>query len=89
MEFDGVDIKNLNPERLRGRIGLVSQEPALFDGTISDNIRYGKLNAGQGKEFWLSTWMFLAEVNEAARRAEAWNFINQLPDGMHTRVGDR
>ncbi|KAI6210798.1 Multidrug resistance protein pgp-3 [Aphelenchoides besseyi] len=77
VEFDGVDLRNLNPDKLRAKIGLVSQEPALFDGTISDNIRYGKLSASQ------------AEVNDAARRAEAWNFINQLPDGMRTRVGDR
>lgn len=83
----------MNPDKLRAQIGLVSQEPALFDGTISDNIRYGKLNAGQGLIFIINLKIlklkFLGEVNEAARRAEAWNFINTLPDGMHTRVGDR
>jgi len=62
---------------LRSQIGLVSQEPVLFDGTIADNIRYGRLEAGQG------------DVNDAARRAEAWHFIAALPDGMRTRVGDR
>lgn len=48
-----------------------------FTGTISDNIRYGRLNATQ------------AEINEAARKAEAWQFICALPEGMKTRVGDR
>lgn len=46
-------------------------------GTVSDNIRYGRLDATQ------------AEVNEAARKAEAWQFISALPEGMKTRVGDR
>ncbi|CAD5227956.1 unnamed protein product [Bursaphelenchus okinawaensis] len=77
IEFDGLDVKKVNPDLLRARIGLVSQEPTLFDGTIADNIRYGNLNATQG------------DVNDAARRAEAWHFINNLPDRMKTRVGDR
>ncbi|RCN27852.1 ABC transporter, ATP-binding protein [Ancylostoma caninum] len=56
---------------------LVSQEPVLFDGTISDNIRYGRLDATQ------------QEINAAARKVGAWEFISSLPDGMQTRVGDR
>uniref|UniRef100_A0A1I7VQ25 P-loop containing nucleoside triphosphate hydrolase protein n=1 Tax=Loa loa TaxID=7209 RepID=A0A1I7VQ25_LOALO len=75
--LDGVNLKKLNPDNLRAQLGLVSQEPVLFDGTISDNIRYGRLNATQ------------AEINEAARKAEAWQFICTLPEGMKTRVGDR
>ncbi|VDN83771.1 unnamed protein product [Brugia pahangi] len=75
--LDGVNLKRLNPDNLRAQLGLVSQEPVLFDGTISDNIRYGRLNATQ------------AEINEAARKAEAWQFICALPEGMKTRVGDR
>lgn len=75
--MDDEDLKNMNPDEVRAQIGLVSQEPVLFDGTIADNIRYGQLNASQG------------DVNDAARRAEAWQFINKLPDGMRTRVGDR
>lgn len=67
----------MNPEDVRSQIGLVSQEPVLFDGTISDNIRYGKLDATQ------------ADVNDASRKAEAWQFISALPEGMKTRVGDR
>uniref|UniRef100_A0A915PDN2 Uncharacterized protein n=1 Tax=Setaria digitata TaxID=48799 RepID=A0A915PDN2_9BILA len=75
--LDGVNLKQMNPDNLRAQLGLVSQEPVLFDGTISDNIRYGRLNATQ------------AEINEAARKAEAWQFISALPEGMKTRVGDR
>lgn len=75
--LDGDNLKRLNPDDLRAQFGLVSQEPVLFDGTISDNIRYGRLDATQ------------AEVNEAARKAEAWQFICTLPEGMKTRVGDR
>lgn len=75
--MDDEDLRNICPDDLRAECGLVSQEPVLFDGTISDNIRYGKLGSSQG------------DVNDAARRAEAWDFINGLPDGMRTRVGDR
>lgn len=75
--MDNEDLKNMNPDEVRAQIGLVSQEPVLFDGTIADNIRYGLLDASQG------------DVNDAARRAETWQFISKLPDGMKTRVGDR
>uniref|UniRef100_A0A0N5AVA3 ABC transporter ATP-binding protein n=1 Tax=Syphacia muris TaxID=451379 RepID=A0A0N5AVA3_9BILA len=75
--LDDINLKDMNPDVLRAQIGLVSQEPVLFDGTISDNIRYGRLDATQ------------TEVNEAARKAEAWQFICALPEGMKTRVGDR
>uniref|UniRef100_A0A915C5Z5 p-glycoprotein 10 n=1 Tax=Parascaris univalens TaxID=6257 RepID=A0A915C5Z5_PARUN len=75
--LDDVNLKRMNPDNLRAQLGLVSQEPVLFDGTISDNIRYGRLGATQ------------TEINDAARKAEAWQFINALPDGMKTRVGDR
>ena len=75
--MDHCDLRKMDPDDIRGEIGLVSQEPVLFDGTISDNIRYGKLDASQ------------ADINDAARRAEAWQFISALPEGMKTRVGDR
>ncbi|VDM24620.1 unnamed protein product [Toxocara canis] len=75
--LDGVNLKRMNPDNLRAQLGLVSQEPVLFDGTISDNIRYGRLDATQ------------TDINDAARKAEAWQFINALPEGMKTRVGDR
>ncbi|CEF69493.1 LP14331p [Strongyloides ratti] len=56
-------------------IGIVSQEPVLFDGTISDNIVYGKLDATQN------------EINEAARKGDAWQFISALPMGFHEKIG--
>ncbi|CAP30236.2 Protein CBR-PGP-10 [Caenorhabditis briggsae] len=75
--LDGENIKMMSPDDLRGQCSLVSQEPVLFDGTISDNIRYGRLDATQ------------QEINDAARKVGAWKFINSLPDGMRTRVGER
>ncbi|KAK6760032.1 hypothetical protein RB195_021525 [Necator americanus] len=75
--IDDKNLKQLCPEDLRGMCSLVSQEPVLFDGTIGDNIRYGRLDATQ------------EEINEAARKVGAWQFINSLPQGMQTRVGDR
>ncbi|RCN41971.1 ABC transporter, ATP-binding protein [Ancylostoma caninum] len=75
--LDGDNLKQLCPDELRGMCSLVSQEPVLFDGTISDNIRYGRLDATQ------------QEINAAARKVGAWEFISSLPDGMQTRVGDR
>uniref|UniRef100_A0A7E4UUZ1 P-loop containing nucleoside triphosphate hydrolase protein n=1 Tax=Panagrellus redivivus TaxID=6233 RepID=A0A7E4UUZ1_PANRE len=77
VHLDDEDLRLMNPDAIRAEIGLVSQEPVLFDGTISDNIRYGKLDATQ------------ADINDAARKAEAWQFISALPEGMKTRVGDR
>uniref|UniRef100_A0A8R1HZ19 Uncharacterized protein n=1 Tax=Caenorhabditis japonica TaxID=281687 RepID=A0A8R1HZ19_CAEJA len=75
--LDGENIKTISPDDLRGQCSLVSQEPVLFDGTISDNIRYGRIDATQ------------QEINDAARKVGAWKFINSLPDGMRTRVGER
>ncbi|CAI2357399.1 unnamed protein product [Caenorhabditis sp. 36 PRJEB53466] len=75
--LDSENIKMMSPDDLRGQCSLVSQEPVLFDGTISDNIRYGRLDATQ------------QEINDAARKVGAWKFINSLPDGMRTRVGER
>ena len=75
--IDGVDIRDLDLQWLRSHVGVVLQEPYLFFGTIADNIRYGKPDAG------------LAEVVEAARAANAHDFISQLPDGYDTMVGER
>ncbi|CAI4225548.1 unnamed protein product [Auanema sp. JU1783] len=75
--LDGDNIRNICPDDLRAQLSLVSQEPVLFDGTISDNIRYGRLDATQ------------QEINAAARKVGAWEFISALPMGMQTRVGDR
>jgi ATP-binding cassette subfamily B (MDR/TAP) protein 1 len=72
--IDGVNIKELQVKWLRCQIGLVSQEPALFATTIKENILYGKDSAT------------MDEVVEAAKSANAYNFIIQLPQGFDTQV---
>nr|CDM83831.1 unnamed protein product [Triticum aestivum] len=75
--IDGVNIKNLNLDWIRGKIGLVSQEPLLFMTSIKDNIIYGKEEAT------------LEEIKRAAELANAANFIDKLPNGYDTLVGQR
>ncbi|KAK4803765.1 hypothetical protein SAY86_003582 [Trapa natans] len=75
--IDGKDIRRLNLQSLRLKIGLVQQEPALFASTIFDNIAYGKDSATE------------AEVVEAARAANVHAFVSGLPDGYKTLVGER
>ncbi|KAG7669217.1 hypothetical protein Ndes2526B_g05515 [Nannochloris sp. 'desiccata'] len=74
--LDNIDIKNLNLHWLRSQIGLVSQEPVLFNMTVADNIRYGREDAS------------LETVIAAAKAANAHNFISALPEGYDTRVGE-
>ena len=74
--LDGVDTKTLNVRWLRAQLGLVSQEPVLFQGTVEANIRYGKEGASR------------EEIEEAARMANAHAFISEnLSDGYNTQVG--
>ncbi|KAM9973614.1 hypothetical protein ACTFIW_010724 [Dictyostelium discoideum] len=75
--IDGVNIKDLNLNWLRGNMGLVGQEPFLFSGTIFENIIYGKPDAT------------MDEVVEAAKAANAHTFIESLPDAYHTQLGDK
>lgn len=72
--IDGVDIRHIQQEALRSQIGVVLQETFLFSGTITDNIRYSKPEAT------------LEEIIQAARVANAHEFIIQLPDGYDTRL---
>jgi ATP-binding cassette subfamily B protein len=74
--LDGVPLTRLDPLDLRRCFALVSQNPALFYGSIEDNIRYGKPTAT------------LAEVQEAARIAYAHDFIEAMPNGYQTHLGD-
>ncbi len=74
--IDGVPIQQLDPRELRSSFALVSQNPALFFGSVEDNIRYGKTAAT------------LAEVEAAAKAAHAHEFIMKLPDGYQTHLGD-
>jgi ATP-binding cassette, subfamily B (MDR/TAP), member 1 len=75
--IDGSDIKRYNLRALRRRIWLVCQEPTLFPGTIRENIMYGTDNASE------------AEVEDAARLANAHDFISNLKDGYATWCGER
>jgi ATP-binding cassette, subfamily B, multidrug efflux pump len=74
---DGADVRELGSETLLGRIGIVPQETILFSGTVMDNIRYGRPEATE------------AEVVEAARVAEAHDFILRLSEGYGTRIEER
>jgi ATP-binding cassette, subfamily B, multidrug efflux pump len=74
---DGVDVRQVNLESLRSQIGMVLQETTLFSGTIHENIAYGRPKATR------------AEVEAAAQAAQAHEFIQVLPEGYDTRVGER
>jgi len=74
--LDDIDIRYLHPQQLRAQIALVSQQPALFTGTVADNIRYGRPDADEGA------------VREAARAAHAEEFINALPQGYESFIGE-
>jgi ATP-binding cassette subfamily B protein len=74
---DGHDIRNVTLESLRSQIGIVLQETTLFIGTVRENIAFGKPDATQ------------VEIEEAARAAQAHDFISAMPEGYDTRVGER
>ena len=75
--LDGVDIRELKLKNLRAQIALVSQDVVLFNDTIAKNIAYGRSDLSD------------AEIGEAAKAADLLNFIDSLPQGMQTVVGDR
>ncbi|XP_064267922.1 ATP-binding cassette sub-family B member 5 isoform X1 [Passer domesticus] len=75
--LDGRDIRTLNTKWLRENIGIVSQEPVLFATTIAENIRYGREDISD------------AEIEQAAKEANAFDFISRLPDKFNTMVGER
>jgi ATP-binding cassette, subfamily B, bacterial len=75
--LDGRNIRDIRLCSLRRNIGIVQQDVYLFAGTVSDNIRYGKLDAS------------IEEIIEAAKKANAHDFIMALPDGYNTDVGQR
>jgi ATP-binding cassette subfamily B protein len=74
--MDGIDLRQVDPQDLRRHFATVSQAPALFFGSVEDNIRYGRADATT------------AQVEEAARIAHAHDFIVQLPQGYQTPLGD-
>lgn len=75
--IDGHDVRNVTQYSLRSQMGMVTQDPFLFSGTVIDNIRYGRLEASD------------EEVYAAAKVANAHDFINRLPAGYQTEVGER
>lgn len=75
--IDGQDIAHVTQTSLRRQIAYVAQEPMLFHRSIRENIAYGRPDASD------------AEVERAAREANAWEFIERLPDGLDTEVGER
>ncbi|MCM3653114.1 ABC transporter ATP-binding protein [Metabacillus litoralis] len=77
IEIDGLNIKGMTMQSLRHHIGIVQQDVFLFDGTIRENIAYGKLNATE-EEIW-----------DTVRRAQLKEVIHDLPDGLDTFIGER
>lgn len=77
VSFAGQDLSLIDPEQLRSDVGLVSQDTFLFQGSIFDNIAYGKPGATR------------EEVLEAARKSHAMEFIDKLPQGLDTLIGER
>lgn len=77
IRIDGQPIHEVSLTSLRNAIGLVSQDVYLFEGSIRDNLAYGRPEATD------------EEIMEAARTAEAWSFISALPEGLDTPVGER
>jgi len=77
VQIDGQDVRDLTQESLRAALGLVPQDVVLFNDTLGANISYARPEATE------------AELREAARRAQLLPFIDSLPDGWKTRVGER
>ncbi|MUV37906.1 Lipid A export ATP-binding/permease protein MsbA [Lentibacillus sp. JNUCC-1] len=75
--IDGLDLRDMTKHSLRGQIGIVQQDVFLFTGTLRENIAYGKLDATD------------EEIEHAARQAHMEGFIQELPNGYETQVGER
>ena len=77
IRLNGIDLRDIRLRSYRKLLGIVQQETFLFDGSVRDNIAYGRAEATQ------------AEIEDAARSAHAHEFISRLPEGYHTLVGER
>jgi ATP-binding cassette subfamily B protein len=77
VRVDGIDIRQLDPTALREAIALVPQDPVIFGTTARENLRYGRLEASD------------AEIESAARSAEAHEFLSALPQGYDSELGER
>ncbi|MEE3284344.1 MAG: ABC transporter ATP-binding protein [Planctomycetota bacterium] len=76
IRIDGIDVREANPIELRNQIGIVTQEPLLFDDTVFENIRFGQPQATR------------EEIHDAAQQALVTEFVDQFPDGFETMVGE-
>lgn len=81
LTFDGVDLKDLDPQDLRSQIGLVPQEPVIFSASALENIAYGRADLGDDPSE--------GQVHAAAEAAQARAFIQALPQGFDTFLGER
>ncbi|MBR0292917.1 MAG: lipid A export permease/ATP-binding protein MsbA [Acidaminococcaceae bacterium] len=77
IRIDGTDIRHVTLDSLRNQVGIVPQETILFNGSVYDNILYGRLDATK------------EEIETAAKAANAHDFIMELPEGYNTMLGDR
>ncbi len=77
IKVDGQDVRDLSLDSLRAAIGVVSQDVYLFDGTIEENVRYGKWDASR------------EEIFAAIEKADLKDLIDSLPEGIETKVGER
>ena len=77
VSINGLDVRSLDLETLRKRIGVVAQDPFLFDGTVRENLLLAKEEATE------------EQLIEALKGACAWEFVERLPDGLDTRIGER
>lgn len=73
--LDNVPLPQLDPKALRGCMALVAQDPILFTGSVADNLRLGNIDASD------------QALQEAAKQAQAWEFIERLPEGLNTSIG--
>ena len=77
VELDGVDARAADPRELRGRVAVVSQDPVIFASSVLDNVRYGRPGAGE------------PDVRRALAQANALEFVEALPEGVATQLGER
>ena len=75
--IDGIDVKEADLQKVRGRMAIVPQDVAILSGTVADNIAFGRPNASQ------------EDIKLAAKAAQADEFVNDLPNGYETQVGER
>jgi ATP-binding cassette, subfamily B, heavy metal transporter len=77
VKVNGIDVRSLTQASLRGAIGVVPQAASMFNDTIRSNLRYGRQDATD------------EELDQAARDAQLLHFVESMPDGWETMVGDR